>query len=64
MCPFCLATLAFVAVGATSAGGLAALAVKHLPREAKPEQSSGTEMRGENQNVYQRDGKTESSIAG
>lgn len=28
MCPFCLATLALVAAGATSVGGVAVLAVK------------------------------------
>jgi hypothetical protein len=28
MCPFCFATLALVAAGATSVGGVAALAVK------------------------------------
>jgi hypothetical protein len=28
MCPFCLATVAWIALGATSVGGISALAVK------------------------------------
>ena len=35
MCPFCLATMAWIAVGATSTGGISALVV-HSLREKHP----------------------------
>jgi hypothetical protein len=37
MCPFCLASLGLIVAGATSAGGLAALAVK-LSQKKNPRQ--------------------------
>ena len=36
MCPFCLSTLAMIAAGATSTGGLAAIAVRLRGRETRP----------------------------
>jgi hypothetical protein len=39
MCPFCFATLALVAAGATSVGGVAALAVK-LSRKKSTDSSN------------------------
>jgi hypothetical protein len=38
MCPFCLATVGLVVVGAVSTGGLAALAMKVSRRKATEEE--------------------------
>jgi len=47
MCPFCFATLALVAAGATSAGGVAALAVK-LSRKKATESVSNSNRSNDN----------------
>jgi hypothetical protein len=39
MCPFCLASIGLIVVGATSAGGLTALAVK-LSQKKNPDTKS------------------------
>ncbi len=53
MCPFCLATMGLMAASVTSAGGLAALAVK-LSRKKNPEipnsNSNGRSNEDGNQN--------------
>lgn len=54
MCPVCLANLALLAVGATSAGGAAAFVVKKIrakndAKNTNPETQTGEEQ-NENQN--------------
>lgn len=50
MCPFCFATLALVAVSATSAGGVAAMAVKLSRRKMTDSASNPKEGTNENAN--------------
>jgi cephalosporin-C deacetylase-like acetyl esterase len=70
MCPFCFASMALVATGATSGGGLAALAVK-LSRKASraaeivPNSNSNANSKERStRDVYERDSKIEGSLAG
>lgn len=64
MCPFCFATLALVAAGATSAGGLAALAIKvSRNRNTKNETVTNSSKR-RNADVDEHDRKAEGSLAG
>ena len=66
MCPFCLASLALVAAGATSAGSLAALAVKLSRQGCQALEiipNSNLQERS-NRDVYERNRKTEGSLAG
>jgi hypothetical protein len=48
MCPVCLANLAFIAAGASSTSGLAALAVKKF--FSKPDRNHQTNERRQNEN--------------
>jgi hypothetical protein len=63
MCPFCWSTLALAAVSASSAGGLAALALKlrRNPNEATVTIPNSEERRDED--VCNRSDKPENSIA-
>jgi len=54
MCPFCLATMGLVVVGAVSAGGLTALAVKVSRKNRTGEVLPNSDER-KNQNVDQND---------
>ncbi len=53
MCPACLTTLALIAAGTTSTGGLTALAIKKLPATAgeknTPKQSYGRRLDHDNE---------------
>jgi hypothetical protein len=50
MCPFCLASMGLIVAGATSAGGLTALAVK-LSRKKKDAKEISNSKEGRNENV-------------
>jgi hypothetical protein len=63
MCPFCFAGLAAMAAGAASAGGLAVLAVKLSRKKAPGEETIPDSTGRSNQNVHQRNGTTEGSLA-
>ena len=54
MCPFCLATMGLVVVGAVSTGGLAALAVKVSRKNRAGEILPNSDER-KNQNVNEHD---------
>ena len=56
MCPFCLASMGLIVAGATSAGGLTALAVK-LSRKKK----DAKEIPNPNSNSNERSNQNESS---
>ena len=48
MCPFCLATVAWIAVGAVSTGGISALAVHSLrDKNQEPAMSNKNHVQGE-----------------
>ena len=56
MCPFCLASIGLIVAGATSAGGLTALAVKlsqkkNLRQELTPNSSSETGTTGQDRRI-------------
>ena len=58
MCPFCLASMGLIVAGATSAGGLTALAVKlsrkkDNAREIPSSSSNDNENESSNENVNQ-----------
>lgn len=62
MCPFCFATLALVAAGATSAGGLATLAVNFSGRGKQTEVTSNSSERS-NPDANERNPQTKGSVA-
>jgi len=63
MCPFCFATLALVAAGATSAGGLAALTVKFSRRRSKSREINLNANERRKEDVYECDTNPESGVA-
>ena len=68
MCPACIATIALLAVGATSAGGVVSLVVKKLRAENGAKNiNPKTQTEGvpdENQNREEPNGPSESGVAG
>ena len=68
MCPACIATIALLAVGATSAGGVVSLVVKKLRAENGAKNiSPKTQTEGEqneNQNREEPNEPSESGVAG
>ena len=68
MCPACIATIALVAVGATSAGGVVSLVVKKLRAENGAKSiNPKTQTEGvqdENQNREEPNEPCESGVAG
>ena len=46
MCPVCLSTLAMIAAGATSTGGLAAIAANTIAANVRPHATSSSDSEG------------------
>ena len=63
MCPFCLATMGLIVVGAASTGGLAALAVKVSRKKNGARGTVPNSNKRRNQDVNEHDRKPENSVA-
>jgi hypothetical protein len=63
MCPFCLATVGLIVAGATSTGGLAALAVKLSRKKTGTGEIVSNSDKRRNQDVNEHDREPENSVA-
>jgi hypothetical protein len=62
MCPFCSATLGLIVASATSAGGLAALAMKISRKKDDTGKNFQNSMIRRNEDVYEHSRASESSV--
>jgi hypothetical protein len=63
MCPFCLATVGLIVVGAASASGLTAFAVKATRNKNGATEIAPNSIQRRNQDVNEDDGKPKNSFA-